>query len=114
MRVHPARSWAVLLLAGAMAASANAQAVPDNAPPEPEPGRVLSDAQPLPAEERDSSGAVLLENSRVRAQRGNAFDASAERTGITSTIGRNVSRVIERARSWNDVREADASQLPQD
>jgi hypothetical protein len=112
MKVHPARPWAVFLLAGAMA-GASAQSVPDNEAPQPVPGQVLSDAAPLPAENRESAGAVVLHNSRVRAQR-NAFDASAERTGVNTTIGRNVSRVIERARSWSDVREADASSAPRD
>lgn len=117
MKVHPARPWAVFLLAGAIAAIAagvSAQSVPESEPHQPVPGRVLSDAQPLPAEDRESAGAVVLDNSRVRAQQRGAFDAAAERTGLPSAIGRNVSRVMERARTWNDVREADASLVPQE
>jgi hypothetical protein len=113
MKVPPARSWAVLILAGAMA-GAFAQSVRPNETLQPVPGQVLSDAHPLPAEERDSMGAVVLDQSRVRAQQRTGFDASAERTGIPSAIGRNVSRVVERARSWSDLREADASQVPGD
>ena len=111
MKVPPARSWAVLLFAGAMA-GAFAQSVRDNETPQPVPGQVMSDTQPLPAEHRDSMGAVVLDQSRVRAQQRAGFDASAERTGIPSAIGRNVSRVVERARSWSDLREAEASQVP--
>lgn len=113
MKVPPARSWVVLFLAGAMA-GASAQSARDNEPPQPVPGQVLSDAQPLPAEDRESMGAVVLDDSRVRAQQRNDFKASAERTGIPSAIGRNVSRVMERSRSWSDVREADASEVPRE
>ena len=113
MKVPPARSWAVLLFAGAMA-GAFAQSVRDNETQQPVPSQVLSDAQPLPAEERDSMGAVVLDQSRVRAQQRAGFKASADRTGIPSAIGHNVSRVMERARSWSDLREADASQVPSD
>lgn len=112
MKVPPARSWALLFLAGAMA-GASAQSARDNPSPQAVPGQVLSDAQPLPAEDRESAGAVVLDHSRVRAQQQhNDFNAAAERTGIPSAISRNVSRVMERARSWNDVREADAAQVP--
>ena len=113
MTVHPARSWAVLFLAGAMA-GASAQSARDKEPPQPVPGQVLSDAEPLPAEDRESTGAVVLDHSRVRAQQRAGFNASAERTGIPSAIGRNVTRVMERARSWSDLREADASEAPRD
>jgi hypothetical protein len=100
------------LLAFAMAGGAWAQSVPDNEPPQPVPGQVLSDIQPLPAEDRESMGAVVLDDSRVRAQQTNAFNAAGERTGIPSAIGRNVSRLLERARSWNEIREADATPIP--
>ena len=113
MKVPPARSWAVLLFAGAMA-GAFAQSVRDNETPQPVPGQTMSDAQPLPAEDRESTGAVVLDQSRVRAQQRAGFKASADRTGIPSAIGHNVTRVMERARSWNDVREAEALQAPRD
>ena len=79
----------------------------ENAPPQPVPGQVLSDVAPLPAEDRESSGAVVLHESRVRAQRA-AFRAAGHRTGITSAIGHNVTRVLEQARGWGEVREAGA------
>lgn len=113
MNTHHARPWAALLLTAGLATGAFAQSVPDNEPPQPVPGQVLSDARPLPAEDRESAGAVVLDDSRVRAQRHrNDFDAAAQRTGISSAIGRNVTRLIDQARSWNEVREADARVIP--
>lgn len=100
--------WAVWLLAGA-AATAGAQTTSPTdpeAPPHAQPGRVLSDVQPLPAEERESEGAVVVEGAPVRAQR----DAPA-RT-VAPPVGRNAARVVERTRSWDDVREAGSGQVP--
>jgi hypothetical protein len=112
MKVLSARPWAVLFLTAAGVA-ATAQTLPSDAEaPQEVPGLVLSDAQPLPAEDRESAGAVVLHESRVRAHR-SAFSASSERTGIPSAIGRNVSRVLDRARNGPDaVREADATRYP--
>ncbi|WBY00029.1 hypothetical protein PE066_11090 [Ramlibacter tataouinensis] len=104
-------AWKVAGLAvlAGLAAGAQGQSVQpaeiDNAPPQPVPGQVLSDVQPLPAEDRESAGAVVLHDSRVRAQR-EAFQGAERRTGISSAIGHNVTRVLERARTWGDVREA--------
>lgn len=105
--------WAVLLLAGAVASGAGAQttapADPD-APARAQPGRVLSDAQPLPAEDRESHGAVVLEQSPVRAQKDSA--ARPEQRGAPAPVGRRAARVVDRARNWDDVREAGAAQVP--
>jgi len=107
------RTWAALCLGAALAAPLAAQDRPEDAEqPQAPPGQVLSDAQPLPAEYRDSQGAVVLKNAPVRAQQQQLRDA-AERTGIPSAVGRGVSRLIERARSWDDVREADAGSAAQ-
>lgn len=98
------------LLAGLAVAAPGLSAQPaeiENAPPQPVPGRVLSDAQPLPAEDRESTGAVVLHDSRVRAQR-ESFRAADRRTGMISAIGHNVTRVLERARGWGEASEADA------
>jgi hypothetical protein len=112
-KTQRARPLAVLALVAGLAGTAGgamAQSLPADADAPPAaPGQVMSDAQPLPAEVRDSHGAIVLEQSKVRAQQQRTdFTAAGERTGVTSTIGRNVSRIVERARSWNDVREADA------
>jgi hypothetical protein len=103
-----ARHLAALVIAGA-AAGAIAQSAPaDSDAPRPVPGQVVSDVQPMPAEDRDSTGAVVLHDSRVRAQQGNAFTAAGERTGVSSAVSRRVSRLLEQTRSWNDMREAQA------
>jgi len=109
-----ARSWAALCLGAALALPSVAQQRPGDAEqPFTPPGQVLSDAQPLPAEHRDSvGGALILEQSPVRAQQ-QQFRAAGERTGIPSAVGRSVTRLLERSRSWGDVQEADASAVPQ-
>lgn len=106
---------ACLALLAGLAAGAQGQSVQpgetESGPPQPVPGQVLSDVEPLPAESRDSSGAVVLHDSRVRAQR-DAFRAADQRTGISSAIRHNVSRVLEQVRSWDEVREADSGPAP--
>lgn len=105
--------WAVLLLAVAAATAAGAQTTAPADPDAPilaQPGRVLSDVQPLPAEERESQGAVLLEQTPVRARKDTT--AHPDRRGTPAAVGRNASRVVERARSWDDVREAGSTQVP--
>lgn len=59
---------------------------------------VMSDVAPLPAEDRASTGAIVLENSLVRAQRNNAFQRSASRTGVAS-VGRGVLRATLNAQA---------------
>ena len=100
--------WAALLWTATLATGAAAQGAPDDPnQPLPVPGQVLSDVEPLPAEARDSHGAVVLQDSLVRAQRNaNAFSKAGDRTGVPSVIGRKVSRVLERARGWGEVRDA--------
>ena len=99
----PAR-LAVIAAACACAFGAASQVLPDADPPPPVPGQVLSDAEPLPAEHRDSQGAVVLDSSPVRAQQGQPRARAIE----PSRIGRNASMLVERTRSWDDVLEADA------
>jgi hypothetical protein len=69
---------------------------------------VISDVGPPPAQERSSLGAIVLENSLVRAQRQNAFERAAARTGVTS-VGRGVLRATAKAQ-----READLAQARED
>jgi hypothetical protein len=65
---------------------------------------VVTDVGPAPAHERESSGAIILENSMVRAQRRHAFEHAASRTGV-ATVGRGVLRATMQAQ-----READLAQ----
>lgn len=58
----------------------------------------VTDVGPAPAEERDSVGAVVLENSLVRARRSQAFNQSAARTGVGS-VGRGVLRSTTKAQA---------------
>ena len=74
---------------------------------------VLTDVGPAPAEDRSSTGAIVLENSLVRAQRENAFQRSASQTGVTS-VGRGVLRATMKAQAQADLaraREAEAVNL---
>lgn len=106
MRAMPAmRHATIALVAGvALAAAAQVRTPTDtDSPPDP-PGKVVSDAHPLPAEDRDSHGAIVLHDSKVRAQ----ARAAGERTGVIGVVGGRVTQIVERARTWNDVREADA------
>ena len=73
----------------------------------------MTDVGPPPAEDRSSAGAIVLENSLVRAQRDNAFQRSASRTGVTS-VGRGVLRATLKAQAEADLakaREAEAVNL---
>jgi hypothetical protein len=72
-----------------------------------------TDVGPPPAEERSSTGAIVLEKSLVRAQRDNAFQQSASQTGVTS-VGRGVLRATMKAQTEADLakaREAEAVNL---
>lgn len=69
---------------------------------------VLTDVAPPPAEERDSPGAIVLENSPVRAQR-KAFAESSARTGVAS-VGRNVLRATARSRVQAELASARAAE----
>ena len=81
------RSLAGPALAAALLGAAAAMAQTTAAP--------VTDAGPPPAEERASTGAVLLEKSPVPAQR-KAFAESAARTGV-GTVGRGILRATTRA-----------------
>jgi hypothetical protein len=73
----------------------------------------VTDVGPPPAEERSSIGAIVLEKSLVRAQRDNAFQRSASRTGV-ATVGRGVLRATLKAQAEADLakaREAEAVDL---
>jgi hypothetical protein len=71
---------------------------------DPGPAKGVTDVGPPPAEERDSAGAVVLENSKVRAQR-KAIAESSARTGVGS-IGRGVIRATTRAQTQAELASA--------
>ncbi len=74
---------------------------------------VVTDAGPAPAQERDSMGAIILENSLVRAQRQNAFERAASRNGVAS-VGRGVLRATMKAERDSELaqaREKEAAEL---
>jgi hypothetical protein len=58
--------------------------------------RTLSDAAPLPAQERTSSGAVILMDQPVLAQR-EQMEAAAARAPDTRTLGAGPARQLQRA-----------------
>ena len=76
-----------LLAAGTLAQNAEDSDAPIHSPP----GTVLSDAEPLPPEDRDSNGAILLKHSPVRAQRQTAVD---ETGASVRAIGRGITQVL--------------------
>lgn len=105
-RSHSIRNTALaLVVGGALAAVAQVRTPGESveAPPDP-PGKVVSDAHPLPAEDRDSHGAIVLKDQPVRAQAA----AGGERTGVTGVVGGRVTRLLDKAKTWDDVREAEA------
>jgi hypothetical protein len=55
------------------------------------PTQVMTDVGPAPAQERNSVGAVVLEDSMVLAQRRAAFENASLNTGVAS-VGRGVIR----------------------
>jgi hypothetical protein len=63
---------------------------------------VVTDAAPAPAEDRDSTGAIVLQNSLVRAQRDNAFQRAASRDGVAS-VGRRVLRATMQAQPQGEL-----------
>ena len=69
------------------------------------PAPVVTDVGPRPAEDRSSTGAIVLENSLVKAQRDNAFQRSASQTGVAS-VGRGVLRATKKAQAEADLAKA--------
>ena len=82
---------AATLGAGCVLAQTSESAVTDFVPTPPP---VVSDAAPLPAEDRDSTGAIVLQNSMVRAQRDVASQRAGSRNGLAS-VGRRAVRAMD-------------------
>ena len=101
--------WPAVLMGATLAAGAWAQvARPDGDLPPQDPTQILSDVQPLPAEDRDSTG-VLMDASRMGAHQ----DTSAAQppgNAVKPVVGNDISRLVDRTRSWDDVRDADSAQ----
>ena len=95
---------AATLGAGCVLAQTSAPVVTDfarTAPP------VVSDVAPLPAEDRDSTGAIVLQNSMVRAQRDRAFERASSRNGVAS-VGRRVLRATMNAQPQGELAQSQA------
>lgn len=99
---NPILLRAALVVATLGAGSVLAQTVPSPSPVPTGATPVVSDVGPRPAEDRSSVGAVVLENSMVRAQREHAFEQSAKRTGV-ATIGRGVLRATQQKQTEADL-----------
>jgi hypothetical protein len=104
---YPMAMQAAMLAATLAAGGAIAQTIPaEPAAAAPgKPGAVVTDVGPAPAEERNSTGAVVLENSLVRAQRENGFARASAHTGVAS-VGRGVLRATLKAQKQAETAQA--------
>lgn len=93
---------AALGAGGVMAQTAPAPAPADSAP-------VVSDVGPPPAHDRNSLGAIVLDESLVRAQRDRDFERTSARTGVAS-VGRGVMRETMKAKAQAEMAEARANE----
>jgi hypothetical protein len=105
MKYQALARFAAVALGAALAVGVTAQTQPETDRIESPPGTVMTDVAPLPAEDRSSTGAIVLHNSLVRAQRDNAFNASGERTGISS-VARSATRVLTGRQAEADLADA--------
>ena len=94
------RSLAGAALAAALLGAAVATAQTTAAP--------VTDVGPPPAEERSSTGAVVLENSPVQAQK-KAFAESTAKSGA-GPVGRGVLRATSRAQTRAELAKARADE----
>lgn len=83
------------------------QTAPAPAPTDAAP--VVSDVGPAPAHERSSMGAIVLDESLVRAQRDRDFERASARTGVVS-VGSGVMREAMKAKAQAELAEARASE----
>ncbi len=103
---HPNLLRTAALAATLATGGVPAQTATDTAPaPTPGAAAVVTDVAPPPAEDRASPGAVVLDNSLVRAQRERGFERSAARNGLAS-VGRGVLRATRRERTEADLAQA--------
>lgn len=106
---YPLSMRLALLAAAVAAGGAFAQNLA--APTDPSP--VVSDVGPPPAHERNSMGAIVLDDSLVRAQRDRDFERASSRTGVVS-VGRGAIRETMKLKAQADLaqsRAAEAAEL---
>lgn len=102
------------MAAFAAALAAGAAAAQSTAPTTIEAPAVVTDVGPAPAHERNSIGAIVLEESPVRAQRDRDFEQRATPRARATTVGRSVLRSTTKAKARADLeqaREAEAVEL---
>ena len=87
-----ARAAAGVLTGMVLATGAIAQ---DSKQPEP---ATMTDTAPVPAQNRDSTGAVILIDQPVLAQR-KALEQAQQRSPDTRTLGAGPNRIVEQVRS---------------
>lgn len=101
--------YPILMRCAALAAALGAGSVLAQTTPSTTDGGIVSpvvtDVGPAPAQERESLGAIILENSLVRAQRRNAFERASSRTGVAS-VGRGVLRATLQAQRKAELAQA--------
>ena len=98
---------AAVLAAGAVSAQTTA-------PTTVEAPAVVTDVGPAPAHERNSIGAIVLEESPVRAQRDRDFEQRPAPRARARTVGREVLRSTTKAKTraeLQEAREAEAAEL---
>jgi len=89
---------AAALVAGGVLAQTPPPSATDAAP-------VVTDVGPAPAQERNSIGAIVLENSPVRAQRDRDFERTSSRPGVKAP-GRGVLRATTKAKVRSELEQA--------
>jgi hypothetical protein len=104
---YPTSMRLALVAAALGAGGAFAQNSPAPAPTDPSP--VVSDVGPPPAQERNSMGAIVLDDSLVRAQRDRDFERASAKTGVAS-VGRGAIRETMKLKAQAELAQARAAE----
>ncbi len=104
---YPQPMRLAVIAAALCAGGVMAQTAPAPAPTDPAP--VVSDVGPAPAHERSSLGAIVLDDSLVRAQRDRDFERTSARTGVVS-VGRGVMRETMKSKVQSELAEERAAE----
>jgi hypothetical protein len=86
--------------------AAGGAAAQTTAPSTIEAPTVVTDVGPAPAQERNSIGAIVLEESPVRAQRDRDFEQRPAPRARATTVGRNVLRSTKKAKARAELQES--------